>query len=229
MRIFADRRDAGRLLSEQLTAYAGRSDVIVLGLPRGGVPVAYEIARRIRAPLDILVVRKLGVPGHRELAMGAIASGGIEVVDEQTVEHFGISPRELESVVASERAELVRRERVFRIGRPVLDVAGKTAILVDDGLATGATMAAAVDAVRTRKPARIVVAIPIAPPSACENLGFRADEVICLSMPARMRAIGLWYEDFTQTTDAEVRELLETAAHERLSHTPPNRLQPVAR
>ena len=215
MRMFRDRRDAGRRLAERFDAYAEGPDVVVLALPRGGVPVAYEIATRLSAPLDVLVVRKLGVPGHSELAMGAIASGGIEVVDRRIVGVLGISHELFEHVERSERAELVRREALFRAGRPPLDVTGKTVILIDDGLATGSSMAAAIDALRTRSPARIVVGVPVAPPETCEALGKRADEIFCLYTPPEMHAIGLWYEDFTQTTDSEVRELLDKAARER--------------
>jgi predicted phosphoribosyltransferase len=215
MRLFRDRRDAGRQLAERFDAYADRSDVVVLALPRGGVPVGYEIALRAGAPLDVLVVRKLGVPGHSELAMGAIASGGIEIVDQRIVTMLGISRELFEHVERHERAELARRERVFRDQRPALDVATKTVILVDDGLATGASMAAAIDALRTRDPARIIVAVPVAPPDTCESLGRRADAIVCLHTPPDMHAIGLWYEDFTQTTDDEVRALLDAVAREQ--------------
>jgi putative phosphoribosyl transferase len=211
MRVFRDRRDAGRKLAQRFDAFVGKPDVVVLALPRGGVPVAYEIAIRIRAPLDVLVVRKLGVPHHPEYAMGAIASGGIEVIDRRIVSVIGVSQRDLDEVLRRERAELDRRERLFRMGRPAVDAAGKTVILVDDGLATGSSMAAAIDALRTREPARIVVAVPIAPPETCQTLGERADEMICLVTPEQMYAVGYWYADFTQTTDAEVRELLDAA------------------
>ena len=214
MRMFQDRRDAGRKLAQRFDAFVGTPDLVVLALPRGGVPVGYEVATRLGAPLDVLVVRKLGVPGHSELAMGAIASGGIQVVDQRVMEMVGVSRDELEAVARSERDELDRRERAFRGGRPALDVTGKTAILVDDGLATGASMAAAIDALRTRGPARIIAAVPVAPPETCEALGRRADEMICLDTPERMYAVGLWYEDFTQTSDAEVRQLLDVAARE---------------
>jgi putative phosphoribosyl transferase len=214
MRTFLDRRDAGRKLAQRFDAYVGKPDVIVLALPRGGVPVAYEISLRLDAPLDVLVVRKLGVPGHEELAMGAIASGGIQVVDQRVVNALGVSREAFEDVEARERAELERRERTFRAGRPPLDVTGKIAIIVDDGLATGASMAAAIDAIRTRDPARVVAAVPVASPETCAALGERADEMICLVTPDRMYAVGIWYEDFTQTTDAEVRQLLDAAARE---------------
>lgn len=214
MHAFEDRRDAGRQLAQRLDAYAGRPGVLVLALPRGGVPVGYEIASRLGAPLDVLVVRKLGVPGHEELAMGAIASGGIQVVDQRIVNALGISREAFEAVEHSERGELERREQMFRGGRAALAVDGMTVILVDDGLATGASMAAAIDAIRTRNPAHVVVAVPVAPPETCAALGERADEMICLVTPDRMYAVGAWYEDFTQTTDAEVRQLLETAARQ---------------
>jgi putative phosphoribosyl transferase len=211
MRTFTNRREAGRQLARKFDAYADRSDVVVLGLPRGGVPVAYEIATRIGAPLDVLVVRKLGVPGHAELAMGAIASGGIRVVDDRAVGMFGVSPDAFAAIENQERAELERRERMFRAGPP-LDVGDKIAILVDDGLATGASMAAAIQALRTRKPKQLIASVPVAPPQACRALAKVADEVVCLMTPERMYAVGIWYEDFTQTTDAEVRELLDAAA-----------------
>lgn len=214
MQRFRDRHHAGRQLAQRLDAYAGNPDVTVLALPRGGVPVGYEISTRLGAPLDVLVVRKLGVPGHSELAMGAIASGGIVVVDQRTVEVLRISREVFDAVEARERAELERGARLFRMDRPPLDVQGKIAILVDDGLATGASMAAAIEALRTRGPARIVGAVPVAPADTCAALRSRADEMICLITPAQMYAVGAWYDDFTQTTDAEVRELLATSARE---------------
>jgi len=214
MRDFQDRREAGRKLAQRFEHLQGDPEIVVLGLPRGGVPVAYEIATHIGAPLDVLVVRKVGVPGHSELAMGAIASGGIRVIDQRIVDNLGISRHAFDAVEREERIELERRERAFRDGRPVVNVHGKTVILVDDGLATGATMAAAVDALRTRNPAHIIVAVPVASPDTCAALGKRADEVVCLLMPDRMYAVGAWYQDFTQTTDDEVRSLLERATHE---------------
>jgi predicted phosphoribosyltransferase len=214
MRAFRDRRDAGHRLAQRFDAYLGISDVIVLALPRGGVPIGYEIATRISAPLDVLVVRKLGVPGHAELAMGAITSGGIRIVDQRIVNVLGISREAFAAVELRERAELARRDRMFRGGRAPLEVTGKLAILVDDGLATGASMAAAIEALRTRDPARIVGAVPVAPSETCQALRKRADEMICLVTPDPMYAVGVWYEDFTQTTDDEVRALLDAAARE---------------
>jgi predicted phosphoribosyltransferase len=184
----------------------------IVAMPDASWPSAST--RMSATPLDVLVVRKLGVPGHAELAMGAIASGGIQVVDQRVMNTLGISREAFEAIEHRERAELERRERAFRGGRAPADVSGKTAILVDDGLATGASMAAAIDAIRTRGPARVVAAVPVAPPETCEALGERADEMICLNTPDRMYAVGLWYEDFTQTSDAEVRQLLDTAARE---------------
>jgi len=227
MQVFRDRRDAGRQLAPRLDRFAGPR-TIVLALPRGGVPVAYEIAMHLGAPLDVLVVRKLGVPGRSELAMGAIASGGIQVVDQRIVDTLGISPEAFEVVARSERAALERRERAIRAGRAVLDVAGKTAILVDDGLATGASMAAAIDALETRAPARIVAAVPVAPLETCQALRKRADDVICLITPDHLYAVGIWYQDFTQTTDTEVRELLDAAAR-KLPRPPRDHGQPRAR
>jgi predicted phosphoribosyltransferase len=213
MTVFQDRRDAGRQLARKLERYVGAANVLVLGLPRGGVPVAFELAMYLAAPLDVLVVRKLGVPGHEEVAMGAIASGGIEVVEQDIVDRSGITNERFQAVVDAERKELDRREKAFRGGRPPLDVTGKIAIVVDDGLATGSSMAAALDALRTRAPARLVAAVPLAPPDRCKALQARADEMICLVTPPRMYAVGVWYRDFTQTTDQEVRTLLASAAH----------------
>jgi predicted phosphoribosyltransferase len=206
-----DRREAGRLLAEQLRGYAGRDDVIVLALPRGGVPVAYEIAEALGAPLDVFLVRKLGVPGHEELALGAIATGGIRVVNGQLVDALGMTTDEVEAVAARELSELERRERAYRGDSPPPDVTGKTVILVDDGLATGSSMWAAVLAVRADDPARVVVAVPVADPDVCERFRGEADAVVCLMTPKPLRSVGSWYEDFEQTTDDEVRELLAKA------------------
>ena len=204
--LFRDRRDAGRLLAEKLAAYANRPDALVLALPRGGVPVAYEVARALGAPLDVFVVRKLGVPGYEELAMGAVATGGVRVLNDQLVERLGIPEQMIDAVAAREL--LARRERRYRGGRPPPDVRGRTVILVDDGLATGATMHAAIEALRQQKPTRIVVAVPTASPETCEEMKTKADDVICAITPAPFQAVGRWYQDFSQTTDEEVEALL---------------------
>ena len=212
MHRFRDRLDAGRQLAERLAHYAGRSDTIVLALPRGGVPVAYEIARAIGAPLDVFLVRKLGLPGHEEFAIGAIASGGVRVLNEETLRDYGVSREQVDIVVASEERELERRERQYRDDRPFPSVEGRVVILVDDGLATGSTMRAAVAALRQEHPARIIVAVPVAPPETCSELRQIVDEMSCLMTPDPFYAVGLWYEDFSQTTDEEVRACLERAA-----------------
>jgi putative phosphoribosyl transferase len=209
MRRFRDRRDAGERLAAELHEYGGRTDVIVLALPRGGVPVGYEVAATLGAPLDVFVVRKLGVPGHEELAMGALASGGVRVLDQELIRAARITPDEISRVTAAEQAELERRERRFRGDRPFPDLRGKTAILVDDGLATGSTMRAAVTALRIEGPTRVVVAVPVAARETCDALRALADEVICAVTPEPFHAVGLWYDDFSQTTDDEVHELLE--------------------
>jgi putative phosphoribosyl transferase len=213
MQVFRDRRDAGQQLAQRFDRHAGDPSAIVLALPRGGVPVGYEVATRIGAPLDVLVVRKLGVPGHPELAMGAIASGAIRYIDHRVVDMLGIPAQAIETIEARERLEVERRERAFRAGRRSIDVAGKRVILVDDGLATGSTMLAAIEALRTRDPSQIIAAVPVAPPETCETLAEYADQMICLVTPTRMHAVGAWYDDFEQTSDAEVHELLEAAAH----------------
>jgi putative phosphoribosyl transferase len=206
---FADRREAGRALATRLSEYAGRSDVIVLALPRGGVPVAFEVAQALGAPLDVFVVRKLGLPGQEEFAMGALARGGVRILDEETIRLAGVSAEELRWVTEFEQAELERRERRYRGDRPFPDLAGRTVILVDDGLATGATMRAAVTALRQEGPARVVVAVPVAAPDTCDAFREIADDVVCAMTPERFRAVGLWYSDFSQTTDEEVHELLD--------------------
>lgn len=212
---FVDRRHAGRVLAGMLEAYRGRRDVVVLGLPRGGVPVAYEVARALGAPLDVYVVRKLGVPGHEELAMGSIASGGVRVLNENVTWRLGIDQEVLDRVTAREQRELERRERDYRCGRPLPDLSGRTVILVDDGLATGSTMRAAVRAVRKLGPRAIVVAVPVAPPETCEELAAEVEEIVCAYTPEIFFAVGSWYEVFDQTSDEEVRRLLELAAEER--------------
>jgi putative phosphoribosyl transferase len=208
---FRDRREAGRLLALQLGAYAKRPDVIVLALPRGGVPVGYEVARALQAPLDVFLVRKLGVPGHEEYAMGAIASGGVRVLNDEIVLALGIPPRAIEQAAAREQQELERRERAYRGARPPPEVRGRTVIVVDDGLATGASMQAAIAALRRLAPARIVVAVPAAAPDTCEQMRALADDVVCAITPEPFQAVGLWYQDFSQTSDAEVRALLAQA------------------
>ena len=205
---FHDRREAGRLLAQELQAYAGRPDVVVLALPRGGVPVAAEVAQALGAPLDVFLVRKLGVPGHEELAMGAVASGGLGVLNAEVVSGLHIPESVIRTVAAREQQELVRREELYRGNRPPRDVRGRTVILVDDGLATGATMLAAIRALRQQQPARIVVAVPTASSETCEALKREADEVVCSITPEPFVAVGQWYDDFSQTTDAEVRDLL---------------------
>jgi predicted phosphoribosyltransferase len=211
-RVFRDRAEAGRVLAEQLAAYADRPDVIVLALPRGGVPVGYEVAEALHAPLDVFLVRKLGVPGHEELAMGAVATGGVRVLNEQVVRALHIPDHVIDAVARWELEELARRERLYRGDRPPPDVRGRTVILVDDGLATGATMLAAVRALRQQQPERIVVAVPIASRDTCDLLRDEVDDVICAATPDPFYAVGLWYENFEQLTDEEVRELLARAS-----------------
>jgi putative phosphoribosyl transferase len=202
---FADRADAGRRLAEALGAYAGRDDVIVLGLPRGGVPVAAEVARSLPAPLDVCVVRKLGVPGDEELALGAIATGGVLVLNDRVVADLHLSEQAIADVAAVELAELRRRELAYRGERPPVDIARRTVLVIDDGLATGATMRAAVRAVRMRAPARVVVAVPVAAAETCAALGPDVDDVVCALLPTDFRSVGGWYDDFSPTTDDEVR------------------------
>src|SRR6266576_260839 len=210
--VYRDRTEAGKYLAAQLAHYANRDDVLVLALPRGGMPVAYEVAKALNAPLDIFLVRKLGVPGYEELAMGAIATGGVRVLNDQLVGGLRIPDYVVDEVARSEQQELMRRERLYRGDRPAPNVRGRTVILVDDGLATGATMLAAVKALRQQQPARIVVAVPTAAPETCEQLRTQADDVICAITPEPFHAVGLWYDDFSQTTDEEVRELLERSS-----------------
>lgn len=207
---FKDRRDAGRALAERLSEFADREDVIVLALPRGGVPVGYEVATALGAPLDVFIVRKLGVPGQEELALGALASGGITVFNETVVRAIRISRQALQKVIDVEQAELARRERLYRVNRPSLDVEGRTVLVVDDGLATGATMAAAVKALKKMGPAEVVVAVPVAASQTCEELEQQSGvRCICAATPEPFYGVGMWYEDFSQTTDAEVGEMLE--------------------
>ncbi len=209
---FADRREAGRLLARRLKVYAHRDDVVVLGLPRGGVPVAFEVASALHAPLDVFVVRKLGFPGHAEFAMGAIASGGVRVLNEEISPAYMPSTDVIDRIAQAEALELERREHAYRNGRPPVPIEGRVAILVDDGLATGSTMRAAVAAARRSKPARIVVAVPVGSVDARDALAAVADEMVCLRTPDPFSAVGLWYVDFGQTTDEEVRELLAAPA-----------------
>jgi predicted phosphoribosyltransferase len=211
-RIFRDRHDAGVQLAAELAAYANGPSVLVLGLPRGGVPVAYEVARALHAPLDVFVVRKLGVPGHRELAMGAMASGGVRVLNPEVIESLQISAPIIDAVAAHEQKELERQQRAYRGDVPFPDLVGRTVIIVDDGLATGSTMRAAVRALRQSGPARIVVAVPVGAAETCRSLRDEADEVVCANVPQDFHAVSLWYEEFSQTTDQEVRSLLEAAA-----------------
>jgi predicted phosphoribosyltransferase len=210
--LFRDRSEAGQILAARLTAYADRPDVLVLALPRGGVPVGYEVARALHAPLDVFMVRKLGLPGREELAIGAIASGGVRIVNEELVRALEIPDAVIDEIAAHEQQELERRERRYRDERPLRDVRGHTVILVDDGLATGSTMRAAVAALRQKKPARIVVAVPVGAADTCAELQQEADEAVCARTPEPFHAVGLWYRDFTQTTDDEVHELLQRAA-----------------
>jgi putative phosphoribosyl transferase len=216
---FRDRAEAGRALARVLSHYAGRDDVIVLALPRGGVPVAAEVAKELGAPLDVFVVRKLGVPGHEELAMGAIASGGVLVLDDGVLRWLGISEEQVQRALTRELDELGRREAAYRNGRPLPDLKGKTVILVDDGLATGASMQAAARAVRRHQPARIVIAVPVASRATCDQFRNDVDEVVCAVTPEPFYSVGNWYEDFSQTSDEEVRELLERAPEERGAST----------
>jgi putative phosphoribosyl transferase len=209
---FRNRTAAGRALARELERYAGRDDVVVLALPRGGVPVGYEVAKALGAPLDVFVVRKLGAPGHEELAVGAIASGGLIILDQNLVRRLGIPERALRRVIAEEARELERRERAYRGERERPTLEGKTVILVDDGLATGATMRAAALAVRKLKPARVVVAVPVAAAETCDEFRDDVDEIVCAVTPEPFYAVGVWYEDFSQTSDDEVRELLARAA-----------------
>jgi len=207
--MFRSRVDAGRQLARKLTHYANRNDVLVLGIPRGGVPVAFEVAQAIHAPLDILLVRKLGVPGQRELAMGAIATGGARILNQRLIADAGVTQEQLAETIAAQEVELSRREELYRGVRPTVSVEGKTVILVDDGIATGSSMLAGIEALRTLHPEKIVVAVPVAPSHAEADIGSVADEFICVDQPEWFFGIGEFYEDFSQTEDAEVRALLE--------------------
>lgn len=215
---FADRREAGAVLASKLTHYADRPGVIVLALPRGGVPVGFEVARRLHAPLDIFLVRKLGLPGHPEYAMGAIATGGVRVLNEEAIGRHRIPESVIDAVATEEQQELARREAAYRDGRSAVPIDGRIAILVDDGLATGASMRAAVTAVRQLTPARIVVAVPVGAPSTCAEMQQIADEVICARMPDPFNAVGQWYDDFSQTSDDDVRSILSSRARHAAEH-----------
>ena len=209
---FSNRTDAGRRLADALVRYSGRDDVIVLGLPRGGVPVAYEIASALDAPLDVFLVRKLGLPGHEEFGIGAIASGGTRVVDESVLRAYDVDPATLDRITAREERELERREKLYRDDRPPPPIRNRAVILVDDGLATGSTMRAAIAALRAQAPREIVVAVPVGAAETCAAMAKIADDVVCLSTPDPFIAVGLWYENFDQTEDEEVHELLERSA-----------------
>lgn len=222
---FHDRTDAGEQLAAKLSAYANRADVLVLGLPRGGVPVAYEVASALNVPLDVIVVRKLGVPGEEELAMGAIASGGVRVLNRDVVRMLALSNATIDAVAAKEQRELTRREHLYRDERPMPELRGRTVLLVDDGIATGATMRAAIEATRQQGPAHIVVAAPVAALSTCAQLREGGVDVICVQEPEALYAIGLWYDDFPQTSDGEIRDLLDRVWHVR---TPAPRPEPEA-
>lgn len=210
--MFHDRVDAGRQLARKLARYADREDVLVLGIPRGGVPVAFEVAQALHAPLDVLLVRKLGVPGERELAMGAIASGGARILNRRLIAELGVSEGQLEETIADQEAELQRREELYRGARPGIPIQGRIIILVDDGVATGSSMLAAIEALRTLQPKKIVVAVPVAPTHADTGIGSVADEFICVDQPEEFYGIGQFYQDFSQTQDLEVRVLLERSS-----------------
>jgi len=210
---FNDRKEAGDQLAAKLTEYAYRQDVIVLALPRGGVPVGFEIAQALHVPLDVIVVRKLGVPGQEELAMGAIATGNVRILNNDVVQFLSIPTELIDKIALNEQQELERRERLYRGDRPAYDVSGRTVILVDDGIATGATMHAALAAIKQRQPSRIIIAVPTAAPSTCNEFAVEVDELVCLIQPEPFIAVSYWYRQFSQTSDDEVRRLLERTNH----------------
>ncbi len=216
--IFENRQEAGRRLASNLAKFKNRDDVIVLGVPRGGVPIAFEVATRLNLPLDVFVLRKLGVPGQEELAFGAIGSGGVRVLNPDILQHCGISDLDIAAVTKLERQELERRERLYRGSRPLLDMRGKTVILIDDGIATGSSILAAVRAIKQMSPAAIVIATPVAPERTCNRLRHEVDELICLEMPEPFYGVGQFYEDFSQVSDEEVNELLDHASRKRVGH-----------
>lgn len=209
MSFFNDRTDAGRRLAKRLSEYANRDDVLILALPRGGVPVAFEVAKELNVKMDVFIVRKLGVPGNEELAMGAIASDNIRVLNEDVVRSFQIPQRVIDEASAKELKELERRERIYRGNRPKPNISGSTVILIDDGLATGATMRAAAAAVKSKNPAKVVIAVPVAAPDTCSDFRDEVDEIVCVATPEPFYGVGAWYEDFSQTTDKEVCDLLD--------------------
>lgn len=215
--LFRNRQEGGQILAQRLTTLVPDSNALVLALPRGGVPVGYEVAHRLHAQLDVFLVRKLGLPGQEELAIGALASGGVRILNRALIEELQLSEQLIERVTARELEELRRRERLYREGRPAIPVQGRAAILVDDGLATGASMMAASRAVRAQNPQRVIVAVPVAAPETCAEFRTEVDEIICLETPQPFGAVGAWYENFSQTTDEEVQKLLEQAAHESLA------------
>ncbi|WP_071189736.1 phosphoribosyltransferase [Trichormus sp. NMC-1] len=217
---FRNRTEAGQILASHLIKYANSKDLLVLGLARGGVPVAFEVAKALNAPLDVCIVRKLGVPGHEELAMGALASGGIKVLNYDVINSLGIDWERIRAVAAEELQELQRRDRTYRGNIPPINVKNKTVILIDDGIATGSSIRAAIAIIKQQQPAKIVVAVPVAPPSTYEELRLEVDEIVCLQIPADLSAIGIWYEDFSQTTDDEVRELLAKQSASSLGDAP---------
>lgn len=215
--LFRDRTEAGQKLAQKLTVYANRQDVLVLGLPRGGVPVAFEVAKALNAPLDVFLVRKLGVPGQEEFAMGAIASGGVRILNQEVIERLHISQEAIARTAAQEQRELERRESAYRGNRPPLDLKDRTIILVDDGLATGATMHAAAIAIRQQQPKQIIAAVPVSAPEVCDEVRVEVDEIICAETPRPFVAVGLWYQKFSQTTDDQVQNLLQTTTKEKTS------------